>query len=79
MKVEIPVQSLSVLIEEGLNLLTNGRKIEDSKSIYWYIRSKTALDRLSLKEDILDKFKYSLNIEERVMILQSISELDFEC
>lgn len=76
---EIPVQSLSVLIEEGLNLLTNGRKIEDSKSIYWYIRSKTALDRLSLKEDILDKFKYSLNIEERVMILQSISELDFEC
>ncbi|KLU66385.1 hypothetical protein DEAC_c17840 [Desulfosporosinus acididurans] len=74
----IPEQSLSVLIEEGLNLLSDKRKIEDSQSIYWYIRSKTALDRLRLSQDILDKFRYSLDIKVRVMILQSISELDLE-
>jgi hypothetical protein len=73
---EIPVQTLPDLIEEGQSLLTNGRKIEDSKSIYWYIKSKSALDRLSLKEDILDKFRYSLNIKERVIILQSVSKLN---
>lgn len=72
----ISEQSLSVLIEEGLNLLSDKRKIEDCKSIYWYMRSKAALDCLKLNDDILNKFKYSLHIEERVVILQSISKLN---
>lgn len=70
---EIPKQTLASLIEEGSNLITCGYRIQDCQSIYWYIKSKSAIDQLSIKQEMIDKFKYSLDLEERVKILQLVS------
>lgn len=72
---EIPEQTLTSLIEEGLNLLTAGYKVQNCESIHWYIKSKFALDQLGLKQEVVDKFKYSLDIEERVKILQLVAQV----
>ena len=70
---EISAQILSTLIEEGLQLSQTGCKIQESRAIHWYIKSKSTIDNLHLQPKTLDKFKYSLDIEERVNILKMIS------
>lgn len=72
---EIPQQTLTSLIEEGLNLLTAGYKVQNSQSIHWYIKSKSALDQLGLEQEVVDQFRYSSDIEERVKILQLVAQV----
>lgn len=68
---EILEQDLPSLIEEGLQLLHSGCKIQDSRSIFWFLKGKLTLDRLGLEEEMIDKFRYSLQLEERVKMLRS--------
>lgn len=69
---DIPQQDLKGLIEEGSKLMQAGCKIQDCRSIYWYLKAKSALDRLCLQTEMSDQFRYSLLLEERVKILQTI-------
>ncbi|AFM41766.1 hypothetical protein Desaci_2852 [Desulfosporosinus acidiphilus SJ4] len=69
---EISEQDLPSLIEEGLQLLQSGCKIQDCRCIYWFLKGKCTLDRLGLEGELVDKFRFSLELEERVKLLQTV-------
>ncbi|KLU67315.1 hypothetical protein DEAC_c05270 [Desulfosporosinus acididurans] len=72
---EIQAEDLKNLIEEGSKLLEMGCKVQDCRCIYWFLRGKSTLDQLGLESELLDRFRYSKELEERVNILQSVSGL----
>ncbi|SDG96667.1 hypothetical protein [Desulfosporosinus hippei] len=75
---EVSAQDLRILIEEGSNLIQTGSKIQNIQCIHWYLKCKSALDSFALEKDLLDKFKYSLELEERVEILKKIAVTEIE-
>lgn len=70
---DIVAQDLGNLIKEGSNLVETGLKMQDRQSIMWFLKSKTVLDRLGVQSETLDKFRFSLDLEERLQLLQKIS------
>jgi hypothetical protein len=70
---DIVAQDLGNLIKEGSNLVETGLKMQDRQSIMWFLKSKTVLDRLGVQSETLDKFRFSLDFEERLQLLQKIS------
>ncbi|KGK86492.1 hypothetical protein DP73_16355 [Desulfosporosinus sp. HMP52] len=75
---EIFAQDLKLLIKEGSNLIQTGSKIQNSQCIHWYLKCKSALDSFAIEKNLLDKFKYSLELEERVEILKKIAHTEGE-